>query len=185
MSRREGLEFVAVTASAKKSMNCGRRIAASKLRWEFVGRGCSCARNILRSRIAGANWFARVFGLLKTRESGSEMVVIVFRSKASYTASVLLRGSSSTTNRTIPRNTSSLTDFSRNGETPMTKVDAGCGLVPDSVPPQLELEKLNQHRLQATTSVARLSFLPLIRAAGVRMVMFMGVRSFNAFQLIA
>src|SRR5947209_2380742 len=83
MSRRDDCELVIGRFSARKSRNCGNRMASAKPRLELAGLRCSCARNSLRSRIAEANWLALVFGLLKTRAFGKDTAEMVFRSKAS------------------------------------------------------------------------------------------------------
>src|SRR6266567_1817446 len=49
--------------------------------------------------------------------------------------SALLRGRSSTTSRTMPRYTSSLTDLSRNGEIPMMNWEGGALLTPSPAAP--------------------------------------------------
>ena len=55
---------------ARKSQNCGRRIAPSNPGLAPTGFGLSRARNCLMSPIEEANWLARVLGLLKTFASG-------------------------------------------------------------------------------------------------------------------
>src|SRR3989442_14099294 len=67
-------------------------------------------------------------------------------------ASALLRGRSSTTSRTMPRYTSSLTDLSRNGEIPMMNLDGDSLLTPWPAAPESGGEKLSAQRPTTATS---------------------------------
>src|SRR5205809_297166 len=71
-------------------------------------------------------------------------------------ASALLRGRSSTTSRTMPRYTSSLTDLSRNGEIPMMNREGGSVIAPWPAAPEPGGEKLRAQRPTTRTSNIRL-----------------------------
>src|ERR1041385_4831699 len=85
-------------------------------------------------------------------------------------ANALLRGRSSTTSRTMPRYTSSLTDFSRNGEIPMMNREGDSLLVPWPAAPAASGEKPRAQRPKTATSNFRV---------------FMQIRSRELARLIA
>src|SRR5437879_1916888 len=100
-------------------------------------------------------------------------------------ASALLRGSSSTTSRTMPRYTSSLTDLSRNGEIPMMNPDGDSLLVPWPAAPESGGEKLRAQKPATTTSHIRLSRPTFFSATREQVVGFMGIRYRGLVRLIA
>src|SRR6266516_897552 len=86
-------------------------------------------------------------------------------------ASVLLRGRSSTTSRTMPRYTSSLTDLSRNGEIPMMNREGDSPLKPWPAAPESGGKKLRAQRPVTTTR--NFSLLTFFSATAGQVVGFM------------
>src|SRR2546426_1287896 len=91
-------------------------------------------------------------------------------------ASALLRGRSSTTSRTMPRYTSSLTDLSRNGEIPMMNRESGSLLTRWPAAPESGGEKLRAQRPATTNNHFRPSRPTFFPAKGESVVAFMLIR---------
>src|SRR6266516_7528642 len=98
-------------------------------------------------------------------------------------ASVLLRGRSSTTSRTMPRYTSSLTDLSRNGEIPMMNREGDSPLKPWPAAPESGGKKLRAQRPVTTTR--NFSLLTFFSATGGQVVGFMLICCRGLIRLIA